>query len=204
MSNGQFMGWINSDDIYLPGAFNVIAMVFQRFPEVKWVTGHSTRIDKDGRITDVETSAIYPRDLVARGVFNGRCAPFVQQESTIWRRSLWDQLEDKLGATYRYAADYELWKKFAALTELVKIRTQIGAFRSHSGQKTNIISRYYEEVDSMGQISLLDRLNIKMIRALSRIYLLDKISLMHRTALTVYYSHMKNDWLLRRVRGHVR
>lgn len=204
LSSGQIMGWINSDDIYLPGAFKTIAMVFQRFPEVNWITANSTRIDKDGMIIDVDNSLLFPRTLVAKGVFNGRNAPFIQQESTLWRRSLWDQLDDKLGQTFNYAADFDLWKKFAALTELVKIRTQLGAFRKHADQKTNNMSAYDREVDTMGNVSVADRISMKLTRILSKIYLLDRVSLMYRSALTVYYSNKDDDWLLKRVRGRVK
>jgi glycosyltransferase involved in cell wall biosynthesis len=203
LSSGQIMGWINSDDMYLPAAFKTIVMVFQRFPQVNWITANSTRIDNDGMITDVETSVLFPQALVIKGVFNGRAAPFIQQESTLWRRSLWDQLGNKLGATYKYAADYELWKKFADLTELVKIRTQLGAFRHHCDQKTNNLSGYNQEVDTMGKVSMSDRICMKITKMLSKVYLLDRVSLMHRSALTVYYSHKDNDWLLKRVRGRI-
>jgi hypothetical protein len=119
----------------------------------------------------------------------------------LWRRSLWERLDGKLGADYRYAADYELWKRFAALTDLVKVQTQIGAFRSHADQKTASISRYYQEVDAMGGVSPLDRITTRLTRLLSRIYLFDRVCLMHRSALTVYYSRKEGDWLLERVRG---
>ncbi|HJV66420.1 MAG TPA: glycosyltransferase family 2 protein [Geomonas sp.] len=202
-SNGQIMGWINSDDMYLPGAFKTVAMVFERFPETNWVTANATRIDKNGLITDVETSALFPRELVAKGVFNGRAAPFIQQESTFWRRSLWDQMDEKLRASYRYAADFDLWRRFAALTDLVKIRTQLGAFRNHCDQKTSDLSGYNQEVDSMVKVSLADKISMKITKVLSKMYLLERVSLMHRSAVTVYYSHRENDWLLKRVRGRV-
>ena len=203
LSSGQIMGWINSDDMYLPAAFKTIAMVFRRFPQVHWVTANATRIDKDGMITDVETSALFPRALVARGAFNGKNAPFIQQESTLWRRSLWDQLEGKLGASYEYAADFDLWRRFAHTAELVKIRTQLGAFRNHCEQKTNNLAGYNSELEKMGEVSLPDRIGLKITKILSRLYLLDRVSLLHRSALTVYYSHKDNDWQLKRVRGRV-
>lgn len=203
LSDGQIMGWINSDDMYLPSAFKTIAMVFGKFPEVDWLTANATRIDKDGMITDVQTSLLFPRPLIARGVFNGRAAPFIQQESTFWRRSLWERLDGDLKGSYRYAADFDLWRRFAGLTELVKVRTQLGAFRNHGGQKTSDVSRYDLEVDQMATVSLVDRIAMKMTKALSKMYLLERVSLLHRSALMVYYSHQDHEWLLKRVRGRV-
>lgn len=203
LSNGEIMGWINSDDVYLPSAFKAITMVFREFPEVSWITANSTRIDKEGMIIDVDTSSLYPRILISRGVFNGRDGRFIQQESTFWKRSLWDQLESKLNNTWRYAADFELWMRFAALTDLVKVQTQLGAFRKHDGQKTTTLTNYNREVDSIKKVRLFDRLVIRLIRLLSKMPLLNRISLLHHHAFTVYYSDMANGWIMEKGKGKV-
>jgi hypothetical protein len=77
-------------------------------------------------IIDVDTSNLYPRALIKKGLFNGKDGRFIQQESTFWRRSLWDQLETKLNTAYQYAADFELWTRFAEIAELAKVNRNWG------------------------------------------------------------------------------
>jgi glycosyltransferase involved in cell wall biosynthesis len=203
LSAGEIMGWINSDDMYLPSAFKTIVTIFQGFKQVDWITANPTKIDKDGMIIDVVTSGLYPKILVAKGVFNGRDAHFIQQESTFWRRSLWDQIEKKLDASYKYASDYELWTRFAAMTELVKVKTQLGCFRKHNEQKTMDRKGYDKEVDFIKKVALTDKLFIRITRLLSKIYLLDKICLLYNHADIIYYCHKLNKWQLKTVRGLV-
>src|SRR3954447_20687666 len=37
-ATGEIMGWINSDDQYLPWTLATVARIFSQFPEVEWVT----------------------------------------------------------------------------------------------------------------------------------------------------------------------
>ena len=37
-SDAEIMGWLNSDDLLLPGALQTVAEVFASFPEVEWIS----------------------------------------------------------------------------------------------------------------------------------------------------------------------
>lgn len=203
ISSGEIMSWINSDDMYLPFAFKTIAMIFQKFLEVQWIIGYETIIDKQCTVIDINTSRLYPRSLLKKGLFNGKDGPFIQQESTFWRRSLWKQLKHKLNIQYKYAADFELWTSFAEKAELVKVNTQIGAFRKHDRQKTNALARYYKETDSIRRVSFPNKIYIRLTILLSRIYFLDKFFLLKDQAYLVYFSCKKQEWLMKKVMGRI-
>ena len=32
------MGWLNADDKYLPGALSIVGEIFERHPEIEWLT----------------------------------------------------------------------------------------------------------------------------------------------------------------------
>ena len=49
-TTGEIMAWINSDDMYHPGAFSIINEIFEKFQEVKWLTGVPTCFDNLDRI----------------------------------------------------------------------------------------------------------------------------------------------------------
>lgn len=200
-SSGDYMAWINSDDMYFPCAFKTISLIFQKFPEVEWITANATRINQDGSVIGIDNLSLYPRALIRKGVFNGHDGPFIQQESTFWRRNLWNKLEQKLNTNYNYAADFELWTRFAEKAELVKVNTQFGAFRKHNTQKTSTIAEYDQEVASMRRVSTILKLYCKMIKLLKRIYFLDRFFLLLHNTEEVYYSVKEREWIKRRVRG---
>ena len=50
-TSGEIMAWINSDDKYMPWAFNVVAEIFKKFPEVDWIIGYNGIWNSQGVMT---------------------------------------------------------------------------------------------------------------------------------------------------------
>lgn len=70
----------------------------------------------------------------------------IQQESTFWRRSLWERAGGVLNEKYDLAGDFELWSRFAELAEIYSVQIPLAGFRFHAAQKTaNQQSRYFEQ-----------------------------------------------------------
>lgn len=92
LATGDIYAWLNSDDMYMPWACEVVASVMSK-TNIKWCTGIPTIYNKKG----VQTLAfsrlvpVYPRKYIAMGYFDGRVAGFIQQESTFWTKELWDK-----------------------------------------------------------------------------------------------------------------
>ena len=61
---------------------------------------------------------------------------WIQQESTFWRRSLWDKAGGRVDASLRVAGDFELWARFFDHADLYGVTTPIGGFRIHGEQFT--------------------------------------------------------------------
>ena len=61
---------------------------------------------------------------------------FLPQESTFWRRSLWERAGGQLDASLRMAGDFDLWARFYDHAELWGVRALLGAYRTHPKQKT--------------------------------------------------------------------
>ena len=139
-TDAEIMGWLNSDDLHLPWTLSVVGEIFARFPQVAWITSlFPLRFDEAGR-------AVYCRKLTGfsrHGFRSTEYAPGqpgaawpVQQESTFWRRSLWEQAGG-LDAAISHAADFDLWMRFSRISELVGVETPLAGFRrSQSGQRS--------------------------------------------------------------------
>ncbi|MBF0555457.1 MAG: glycosyltransferase [Nitrospirae bacterium] len=133
-ATGQIMGWLNSDDKLHAGALWIVSMVFSAFSEVQWVMGRPTVWDESGLLT----TALTPLPLWSGKMYlEGRIGPpHIQQESTFWRRRLWEEAGGYLDTTLRYAGDMELWARFFRIATLYSVDALIGGIRNHPEQKT--------------------------------------------------------------------
>lgn len=123
-STGEIMAWINSDDKYHPNSFFTISDIFTTFPQIEWLTGCSTELDEKGRTIHVGQSRIWSKyDFLT---FDYK---WIQQESTVWRRSLWNKAGNQIGLNLKYAGDLELWLRFFRYEKLYTSQILIGGFR---------------------------------------------------------------------------
>ena len=148
------MAWINSDDKYAPWAFSVVAEIFDSLPEVEWITSLYPLIwNVQGNVVDCEhLEGGFGREGFFKGancdgLLNRYMSHWIQQESTFWRRSLWDKTGARLDVSYRLAADFELWACFFKQTHLYGVTCPYSGFRRHSQQKTaSYLPNYLDEV----------------------------------------------------------
>jgi glycosyltransferase involved in cell wall biosynthesis len=139
-TSGEIMGWLNSDDRLLPNALGLVRELFTRFPQVQWLTsGFPVTLDGQGRPVRVGRTNGFTRKpylLGLNGVRSWSRSYFVQQESTFWRRELWEAAGSALDPSFEPAADFELWTRFFGHAELWTVDTVLGAFRIHDAQRT--------------------------------------------------------------------
>lgn len=149
-ATGEIFAWLNSDDIYLPWTLRTVAAIFSQFPDVDWIIGRSSGI-QDGVVQSVSGLQPFPRPLIRAGLFHtgpGGCGRYIQQESTFWRRSLWERTGG-LRTDLLYAADFELWTRFAEYADLHAVSTLLGGFTVRKNENRSIVNRhlYMNEVE---------------------------------------------------------
>jgi glycosyltransferase involved in cell wall biosynthesis len=125
-STGDIMGWISATDLLHVGGLAVVGTVFRDLPLVEWITGHATGFDDSGM-----TVVIAPLCRWSRYRFLAGANRYIQQESTFWRRSLWEKAGGHVDDSRRIAADFELWARFFRHAQLFTIDALIGGFRAH-------------------------------------------------------------------------
>lgn len=139
--SGEVMGWLNSDDLHAPWTLAVAGGIFARFPEVEWLTTrYPLRWDADGRATQCRFTRGYARAAFAKGEYcpgiDGFFAAPIQQESTFWRRTLWEKAGGAMATDAGAAGDFELWCRFAREAELYAVDTPLAGFRVHGAQQS--------------------------------------------------------------------
>ena len=123
------MGWINSDDFYLPGALGFVADFFATHPEIDVLYGHRIVVDEESR----EIARWF---LPAHDPAVLRLNDFVPQETLFWRRRVWDQVRG-LDTSFQFAIDWDLLLRFeAAGARIVRVPWFLACFRAHAAQKT--------------------------------------------------------------------
>lgn len=139
VATGDIFGWINSDDILLAGSLSFIDRLFRRRPDVDWATGRPTSMDSKGEITWVG-----PLRPWSRLRFLAGDNKWIQQESTFWRRSLWEKAGAGLDLRYSVANDFDLWRRFFRHADLHAIDRYLGCFRIREGQRSIKFKSLYE------------------------------------------------------------
>jgi glycosyltransferase involved in cell wall biosynthesis len=125
-ATGEIMGWISATDVLHPGGLRVVGSVFRQLPEVEWITGRATACTEDGMTHWIEEIPHWSRYRFLMGANRA-----IQQESTFWRRSLWEKAGGYVDASRRLVSDFELWVRFFRHAKLYPVEGLIGAFRGH-------------------------------------------------------------------------
>jgi hypothetical protein len=143
-----FMGWCNADDALWPGALNAVVQVGRDLPTVDWITGWQAWFDNQSRFTAINRNPHFPRAIVAAGLADGIHWQFIQQESTFWRKRLWNAVGG-LNPALRLAGDWDLWHRFAEHAFLVHVQRQLGAFFVRPSQQSTNLEAYWTEVNRL-------------------------------------------------------
>ncbi len=105
-ATGDIIGWLNSDDIYYPGALESVQRFFEENPSVGVVYGRANHIDKEDGV--IEAYPTEPWDIER---FKSIC--FLSQPAVFFRRSIVENyglLDEKLN----FCMDYEYWMRLAS------------------------------------------------------------------------------------------
>lgn len=140
-TTGAIMAWLNSDDKYLPWTLSAVADVMIALPQVEWLTSLFHLFwDEHGNPVSCEEHPGFSRELILRGgtlLSSGWPSwAFMQQESTFWRRTLWNKEGAQIDCRWSLAADFDLWMKFARQAEVYSVPIPLAGFRRHRSQKT--------------------------------------------------------------------
>jgi glycosyltransferase involved in cell wall biosynthesis len=195
-STGEIMGWLNASDmLHVDGLF-VVGSVFRQFSEVEWITGRPTGFSSNGMTIKVGEVPRWSRYRFLAGA-----NIFVQQESTYWRRGLWERAGGALSTEYRAEGDFELWTRFFRHAKLYPVDALIAGYRRHEDAlSSSDIDRYIRnceeiagrEVESLGRW----RGALKAFRWVSRMVKpIPKVrGLWHRAAIKSLYNVRGPDW----------
>lgn len=131
-ANGEWMFWLNADDVLLPGALRKVKNLIdchKRKP-VEWIAGNTVYIDKQGKVMDVRCDARW------RPWFGKKLSVWTGGPSAFFRRMLWEE-RGGLDVGLKYVMDIDLWTRWAkAGVRFAELNDYVWGFRIHAGSKT--------------------------------------------------------------------
>jgi len=158
-ATGEILCWLNSDDILLPGALDIVGRFFGKFPDVGVVTGDRWYIDESSVMLFKTRYYFY---LPGQFKFTKTLA----QEATFWRKEVFSKAGGYIDEQLRFVIDFDLWCRLGKVTTFRHIPFFLGGFRVQPESKSSTIidvgreerkktiAKYYDKYPSEFSLSV--------------------------------------------------
>jgi glycosyltransferase involved in cell wall biosynthesis len=133
-ARGEILAWLNSDDVYLPGAISKAVAFLQDHPEVGTGYGEGYHIDEEDQVIER-----YPTEPFDRERLKETC--FICQPTVFIRRKVLEEV-GFLDESLRYCMDYDLWFRMARKFKFGYLPEYLACTRFYKGTNTLIMDRY--------------------------------------------------------------
>jgi glycosyltransferase involved in cell wall biosynthesis len=127
-TSGAIIGWLNSDDVYLPGAVTSAVEFLERNPSVAAVYGEGYHITKDGSVIERYPTEPFDRERLKETCYICQPAVFMRRQAVM----AVGLLDEGLG----YCMDYDLWIRLARGGDLGYIPSYLACTRLYAETKT--------------------------------------------------------------------
>lgn len=134
-ATGDIVGWVNSDDLLLPGALGEVARAFRQHPEAMWLHGRCEIIDVDDRPVRRWISLYKHLRSRKHSLESLLTENYVSQMTTFWRRSVHEDI-GYLDSSLNYAFDYDFWLRLAEQSEPIYLDRRLACFRWYETSKS--------------------------------------------------------------------
>lgn len=130
LATGELLGWVNSDDVLLPGALWALAVAHARAPEAGLIGGNYILIDHAGMVTRVKRHPAQARLFARFGLV------VVNQPGSLFTRKAFNAVSG-FDARFDYIMDTDLYFRIlASEVPYVHVDRWLSAFRIHTRAKT--------------------------------------------------------------------
>lgn len=138
-ATGEILGWLNTDDLLLPGALHAVAATYVE-SGADLLMGDCL-IFRGGHVEELVIAERGTRTLSEEGLLDiyhsWLSGGFICQPEVFMTRRALDKAGGRLDETLNYTMDYDLWLRLArARISRASIAWPIAGFRKHDNQKT--------------------------------------------------------------------
>jgi hypothetical protein len=134
----DYAGWLNADDVLLPGALAAMQAYLDAHPDCAAVYSRANIIDEEGRVVGQFPTRPFTRRAMAR-------TSIICQPASLIRRRIWEQVGG-LDESLHMCLDYDLWWRISKLGPIGSLDDVLACSRDHAATKTRgHQDRLYEE-----------------------------------------------------------
>ena len=127
-TKGEIIGYLNSDDIYYPGALAAVLAFFKKHPEVDVLYGDADHIDSNGTVIEPYYTEDWDYDRLKE-------VCFLCQPSVFFKRRLIKEA-GLFDSSLRYCMDYEYWLRLGAITPFARLNKKLAGSRMYKENKS--------------------------------------------------------------------
>lgn len=133
-ASGDILAYLNSDDLFTPGALLEVGRFFRDHPQSYWLTGKCRTIDSSGdeirrATTQYKNLWLHTHSYTVLSVLN-----YISQPATFWRKEVVASL-GYFDERWYYAMDYDYWLRLGKHYRLWFLNEYLACFRVHASSK---------------------------------------------------------------------
>jgi glycosyltransferase involved in cell wall biosynthesis len=131
MATGSVVGWLNADDLYLPGALRAVGEAFAADPRAEWATGRCLIVDEAGR--EIRKGATAYKNFFLRRYSHAMYLTqnFISAPATFARREAYQR--HPFREDYAMSMDYDVFLQLAQAGDPIVLDRDIACFRMMEG-----------------------------------------------------------------------
>ena len=190
MATGDVLAFLNSDDLYLPGALQTVGEHFAGHPESSWLTGRCRIIDGENREIRKGITAYKNAWLRIANYQTLQITDFVSQMATFWRKEAYKRVGE-LNESLHYVMDWDYWMRLGRHYKLSVVHRDLACFRMHAASKSGASA-----AKAVAAANAQFDEEIRMARVHTRSRLLLTLHRMHNALIVAAYRQM-----LKRAKG---
>jgi len=127
-TTGDIIGWLNSDDIYYPGALSSVLGYFAAHPDIDLVYGDAYHIDENDQILEPYYTEDWDYERLKELCFLCQPAVFLRRR-LVTKAGLLDK-------HLSYCMDYEYWLRLGKITPFGRLRQFLAGSRMYRENKS--------------------------------------------------------------------
>jgi len=128
-ARGSILAYLNSDDVYLPGAIAQAVAALEAHPEAAAVYGEGYHVDEEGRVLERYPTESFNPDRLQEICFICQPTVFLRREAV--------ERAGYLDESLRYCMDYDLWIRLARAGKILSHTPHyLASTRLHADAKT--------------------------------------------------------------------
>jgi glycosyltransferase involved in cell wall biosynthesis len=131
LAGGSIVGWLNADDVYLPGALRAVGEAFAAHPDAEWATGRCLIVDGAGR--EIRRGATAYKNVLLRRYSRWLYLTqnFISAPATFARREAYQR--HRFREDYAISMDYDVFLQLAQAGDPIVLDRDLACFRMMEG-----------------------------------------------------------------------